>query len=221
MIISSSEGVVVRLYQPMAQTYQNAPRGEARREAILQATLDVIAAHGTDGVTHRAVAAAAGVPLSATTYWFTSRDDLLENALRFAAHGEIERLERLVFELASQELTAAEWARALAAALAGQLDAYRERQLALFELALESARHPALRPEAQQVRATHLRLAEMGARAAGSDDPRADAPIIVATVAGLMFDQLAAPVRDFEGDLLRPALERLFERLVAGVQQPA
>jgi TetR/AcrR family transcriptional regulator, regulator of biofilm formation and stress response len=212
---------MVRLSQPMAQTYQDAPRGEARREAILRSTLEVIAAHGTDGVTHRAVAAGAGVPLSATTYWFSSRDDLLEETLRFAARAEVERLERLVVELATRELTVAEWAEALAAALAGELDAHRERQLALFELALEAARRPALRPEAQQVRATHLRLAEMGARAAGSDDPAADAPIIVAAVAGLIFDQVAAPVPDFERDLLRPALERLFERLVAGARQPA
>ena len=212
---------MVRLYQPMAQTYQNAPRGEARREAILRATLDVIAAHGTDGVTHRAVAAAAGVPLSATTYWFSSRDELLEETLRFAALAEVERFERLVLELATRELTVAEWAAALAAALAGELDAHRTRHLALFELALEAARRPALRPEAQQVRATHLRLAEMGARAAGSADPAADAPIIVATVSGLMFDQLAAPGPEFEAEVLRPALERLFERLVAGAPQPA
>ena len=68
---------------------------------------------------------------------------------------------------------------------------------------------------------THLRLAEMGARAAGSDDPAADAPIIVATVSGLMFEQLAAPRPGFEAEVLRPALERLFERLVAGAAQPA
>ena len=68
---------MVRLYLQVAQMYQDAPRGEARRDAILRATLEVIAAHGTDGVTHRAVAARAGVPLSATTYWVSSRDDLL------------------------------------------------------------------------------------------------------------------------------------------------
>jgi DNA-binding transcriptional regulator YbjK len=212
---------MVRLYQLMAQKYQNAPRGEARREAILRATLELIAAHGTDGVTHRAVAGAAGVPLSATTYWFSSRDELLEETLRYAARAEVERFERLVLELATQELSLAQWAEALAAALAGELDAHRGRQLALFELALEAARRPSLRPEAQQVRATHVRLAEMGARAAGSDDPAADAPIIVTAVTGLMFDQLAAPVDDFERERLRPALERLFERLVSGAPQPA
>ena len=52
-------------------------------------------------------------------------------------------------------------------------------------------------------------------------DPAADAPIIVSTVTGLMFDQLAAPGPEFEREVLRPALERLFERLVAGTPQPA
>ncbi len=212
---------MVRLYLEVAQMYQDAPRGEARRDAILRATLEVIAAHGTDGVTHRAVAALAGVPLSATTYWFSSRDELLEETLRFAAREEVERFERLVVDLATRELSVSEWAQAMAAALAGELDAHRTRHLALYELGLEAARRPALRPEAAQVRATHLRLAEMGARAVGSDDPSADAPIIVAAVSGLMFEELAAPAPGFERDRLRPALERLFERLVAGVPQPA
>ena len=124
-------------------------------------------------------------------------------------------------DLATRELSVSEWAQAMAAALAGELGAHRTRHLALYELGLEAARRPALRPEAAQVRATHLRLAEMGARAAGSDDPSADAPIIVAAVSGLMFEELAAPRPGFERDRLRPALERLFERLVAGAPQPA
>jgi DNA-binding transcriptional regulator YbjK len=205
----------------MAQTYQRAPRGEARREALLRATLDVIAGHGADGVTHRAVAAAAGVPLSATTYWFSSRDELLEETLRFAAQEEVDRFERLVVELATRELELGEWAEALAAALAGELETHRTRHLALFELALEAARRPALRPEAEQVRAMHLRLAELGARAAGSDDPAADAPIIVAAMTGLVFGELSGPTPGFEQELLKPALERLFDRLVAGAPQPA
>jgi DNA-binding transcriptional regulator YbjK len=201
--------------------YQDAPRGEARREAILQATLEVIAEHGTDGVTHRAVAAQAGVPLSATTYWFSSREDLLEETLRYAAREEVDRFERLVLDLAPRDLSAREWAEALAATVAGELRAHRARHQALFELGLEAGRRPALRPEALEVRATHLRLAELGARAGGSDDPAADAPIIVAALSGLVFEELAAPSPGFEEDRLRPALERLFERLVAGTPQPA
>ena len=42
------------------------------------------------------------MPLSATTYWFSSRDDLLEEALRYAARAEIERFEHLVVDLATE-----------------------------------------------------------------------------------------------------------------------
>ena len=201
--------------------YQRAPRGEARREAILRATLSVIAAHGTDGVTHRAVAAEAGVPLSATTYWFDSRDELLEETLRFAAREETERLERIVLDLAPRDLDVRAWAQALAELLLHEIEAAPERHMALYELGMEAARNPALRPEVEQMHAAQLNLAELGARAAGSDDPAADAPIIVAALFGLLFAQLATPRKGYERDVLRPALERLFERLVAAVASPA
>jgi TetR/AcrR family transcriptional regulator, regulator of biofilm formation and stress response len=192
-----------------------APKGEARREAILRATLSVIAAHGTDGLTHRAVAAEAGVPLSATTYWFSSRDELLEETLRFAAREETERLERIVLDLAPRELSVGEWAEALSSLLMSEFAAEPERHMALYELGIEAARNPALRPEVERMHAAQLRLAELGARAAGSDDPAADAPIIVAALFGLLFAQMAIPHPRYERDVLRPALERLFERLVA------
>ncbi|MCW0456754.1 MULTISPECIES: TetR/AcrR family transcriptional regulator [Xanthomonas] len=48
-----------------------------RKEAIEQAALRVILDHGVTGTTFRKVAEAAGVPLSATTYYFGSMHDLL------------------------------------------------------------------------------------------------------------------------------------------------
>ena len=47
-------------------------KGERRKDEILAATLRLIGARGADAVTHRAVAEEAGVPLSATTYYFAS-----------------------------------------------------------------------------------------------------------------------------------------------------
>src|SRR5918997_48515 len=78
-----------------AQMYQ---KGERRREEILRATLRVIGARGADAVTHRAVAREAGVPASATTYYFSSKDELLEQTFLLAAREETERLERLVLD---------------------------------------------------------------------------------------------------------------------------
>jgi DNA-binding transcriptional regulator YbjK len=53
-----------------------------RRSTILDATLRLIATDGVDSVTHRRVAAAAGVPLGSTTYYFDSREQLLREAFR-------------------------------------------------------------------------------------------------------------------------------------------
>lgn len=58
---------------------------EQRRIAILQAALRVLVRDGVRGVRHRAVAAEAGVPLSATTYYFKDIHDLLADALTFFA----------------------------------------------------------------------------------------------------------------------------------------
>ena len=174
----------------------------------------MIGEHGADAVTHRAVATAAGLPLSATTYWFSSRDELLEESLRLAAREEVGRLERLVLDLAPRELSIGEWADAVAAELGGDLARDRSRHVALGELALEAGRRPKLREEVQRWHTAHLRLAELGLRAAGSDDPVSDAPIVVAALSGFVMAQLSLPDAGFEREVLRPALERLFSRLV-------
>ena len=57
-------------------------RGEDRRAAILDAALRLIATNGVDSITHRRVAAEAGVPLGSTTYYFDSREQLLREAFR-------------------------------------------------------------------------------------------------------------------------------------------
>jgi TetR/AcrR family transcriptional regulator, regulator of biofilm formation and stress response len=195
---------------------QRQPRGERRREEILRATLRLIGARGADAVTHRAVAEEAGVPLSATTYYFASKEELLEQTLLLAAREETERLERLVLELAPQPLSAADWASAVAAQLAGDVEAEPATHVALFELGLEAARREPLRAELQRWQDAHLRLAEMGCRAIGSDDPELDASVVVATLTGLMLQQLAGGREDFEEAVMRPALERLLGRLAAG-----
>ncbi len=191
-------------------------KGERRREELLRATLRLIGAHGADAVTHRAVAAEAGVPLSATTYYFDSKEQLLQQALLLAAREETERLERLVLSLAPQSLGVAEWAAAVASVVAQSVREDPATQVALFELGLESTRTPALRAELVDWQSAHLRLAEMGCRAVGSDEPALDATIVVAAIAGLMLEQLASDSESFEEDVLRPALERLFARIAAG-----
>jgi TetR/AcrR family transcriptional regulator, regulator of biofilm formation and stress response len=192
-------------------------RGEARREAILRATLAIIGERGPDAVTHRAVAERAGLPLSATTYWFASKDELLQEALLLAAREEVERLERVVLDLAPRELDVLEWARAVSAVLAEDLQSDPARHVAFTELALEGTRRPWLGAEVARWHDAQLRLAELGLRAAGAPNPRRDAPLVVAAISGFMLGQLVNPAADFEERVFRPALERLFTRLTERV----
>lgn len=57
------------------------PKGVARRAMILEAAITVISEQGLEALSHRRVAAAAGVPLTATTYYFESLDELRSAAL--------------------------------------------------------------------------------------------------------------------------------------------
>jgi DNA-binding transcriptional regulator YbjK len=194
-------------------------KGEQRREAILRATLRVIGAHGADSVTHRAVATEAGVPLSATTYYFDSKEQLLQQSLLLAAREETERLELLVGELTPMSLTAREWAAAVAGHISADVREDPAKHVALFELALEATRTALLREEVGEWQAAHLRLAELGCRAVGSPDPELDARIVVAALTGLMLEQLASGRPDFGDAVMQPALERLFARL-SGEPEP-
>lgn len=65
---------------------------EQRRVAILQAALRVMVRDGVRGVRHRAVAQEAGVPLSATTYYFKDIHDLLADALTLYAREVMENV---------------------------------------------------------------------------------------------------------------------------------
>lgn len=68
-------------------------RGQERRDALTAAATSVLDDHGPGAFTARAVAAAAGLPLAAVSYYFPRLDDLLAAAtdavLRgWIAHGE-------------------------------------------------------------------------------------------------------------------------------------
>ncbi len=59
------------------------PGPDSVRERIMLATLQLVDEQGVDAVTHRAVAARAGVSPGSTTHHFSSRLDLLREAFRY------------------------------------------------------------------------------------------------------------------------------------------
>ncbi|GAB2724850.1 TetR/AcrR family transcriptional regulator [Arthrobacter bambusae] len=69
-----------------------------RRDRIIEATLDLIAAEGVAGTSHRKVAALADVPLGSMTYHFAGMDELLHEAFTRFATRISDRFERRMNE---------------------------------------------------------------------------------------------------------------------------
>jgi DNA-binding transcriptional regulator YbjK len=116
----------------------------ARRREIVTAAVRAIAAVGVGNVTHRRIAALAGVPLGSTTYYFPTLDDLVEAALR-----EATEMARAELEAWAEELTVSRDLPDTFATLASTYVENREQALLEYELYLAAARTPELRPIAQ------------------------------------------------------------------------
>ncbi|GAA2430472.1 TetR/AcrR family transcriptional regulator [Streptomyces macrosporus] len=117
---------------------------EGRRRAIVEAACALIPEVGVGGLTHRLVAARAGVPLGATTYYFKTLDDLSEAALEHIARSSAEDLRAWAEALRGSADVAA-----TVAALTEEYLADRPRALAEMELYLAAVHRPELRPLAR------------------------------------------------------------------------
>ncbi|HEU4955888.1 MAG TPA: TetR family transcriptional regulator [Gemmatimonadales bacterium] len=115
----------------------------ARRAALVDAAIEVLAREGARGLTFRAVDTEAGVPNGTASNYFANRDDLLTQA-----GGRVyERLqpEPGVFASALEGARDRAKVTALMHELVGRLSAFRSGYLALLELRLEATRRPELR----------------------------------------------------------------------------
>jgi DNA-binding transcriptional regulator YbjK len=87
---------------PPIMTTASTPKGERRRQALVEAAVELLVERGFDAVRHRAVAERAGLPLASTTYYFDSLDDLVSAAVEWHARGELERGRELLAALPGQ-----------------------------------------------------------------------------------------------------------------------
>jgi DNA-binding transcriptional regulator YbjK len=130
-----------------ARTDGRKARGEKRRAEIIAAALRVIERDGVAGVSHRAVAAEARVPLASTSYHFATLDDLLIATLLSCAKDMATEVYWMIDHVRSHGRDpAAEVSALIAEAIGPQ----RGRTIAEYELYLLAARRPALRPAARR-----------------------------------------------------------------------
>jgi AcrR family transcriptional regulator len=186
-----------------------------RERPLMEATLRIIGRAGLDGVTHRAVAAEAGMSVGAVTHHFESRDVLVEAALQFALTREMKRLHALALSLQSKAFDAESWVEALVNWYARELQTGTETHIACYEAFLAAARGARHRPIVVEWFETWRQSAELALRAAGSSNPRRHADLFVAALIGILLKQLAAPRRDFRRQA-KAALLELVGGLTAG-----
>lgn len=176
---------------PVARPSQE--RGRRRRATLLEAAVGLLQEGGFTAVTHRAVAQRAGLPLAATTYYFTSRDELVAEAFALLVAGELHGM-RGRLEEATPDETPEGLATALVVAMGSGAgpgdDGDRLRRLGLWQLYLQAGRDPALQVIARQWTDGCDAVVAEALRRAGYPPGRHAARIIGVLLAGLWMEHL-------------------------------
>lgn len=166
-------------------------KAQARRDALLSATVAVAAESGYAGITHRAVTEKAGLPLATVSYFFSSIDDLAREAIRVAMAADVEQQLALATRLAAEHRSPDEIAAAFTATAAPR----RPDSIALFEAFLTAARNPEHQAESGAAIDSAREVAAAALRAAGAPEPDRIVAAFAALTHGLALHELAAPDR--------------------------
>lgn len=140
----------------------------------------MVARSGLDGVTYRSVAAEAGVSHGAASYHFSTRDEMIQEALQWASRHSIQ------LSQISTDGTLAD----LASDLPGLMSSYPEESMFSFELVLEAVRRPEL---AADVRASYYEFIDAirgSLERLGFGDDLPLARVVFAAVDGLSVQHL-------------------------------
>ncbi|QXV59519.1 TetR/AcrR family transcriptional regulator [Amycolatopsis sp. TNS106] len=165
-----------------------------RKAMIGDAAIEVIAAEGMRGLTHRAVDRFAGLPAGSTSYYARTRAALLELAI-----SRMIELDEVTLDPPPGRL--AEYVAGFAHAA---ITNGRTRMLARYEFALEATRRPELREAYDRGGLVIRRRCAEVLAGCGSAEPERHARVLVAWLEGTVFDALAGT-----GSLRPPGLEEL------------
>jgi DNA-binding transcriptional regulator YbjK len=199
-------------------------KGERTRLGILEGALRVIADEGLRGVTHRAVAAQAGVQLSLTTYYFKDIHTLIEEAFELFCQRSRPTNERIwsglfayldrfptgeLRKTAVREKIAEHLSQAatdiLVEGVLHNPDGLKVEQ-ALFSSVLQS---PSLREIAAKHRLSLLAPLVEICRRFNRHDPELDAELLLDTMTRLEYEALLREPDDIDREHIHRLLRRL------------
>ena len=156
------------------------PYGEGR-EALMAATIDVVAEKGLRGVTYRAIAGRARVNHTLVTHHFGSIEGLLAATMEWA-------IEQSIRESGLERIT--DFNEAFADSLIESVTREPELQLFQFEMLLESRRSPELRSQVEKLYSSYMSTVEQALKKQGLDTAHQAAIAIFAALDGLMLQFL-------------------------------
>ena len=182
------------------------------REAVVDATLRIVAREGVAAVSHRRVAAEAGVALSSTTWHFATKAEILEAALRSAARREVEGIAAIADRLGGTDFDASAWADALGDWLVGQVTTERDLAVALYRLQVELLGTPGALEVHREWGEGLRAVGERVLASSPTSSPALDVRLVVAALDGLWMGALSAGEQDV--DWLRLALRRQLRALL-------
>lgn len=122
---------------------QTTSRGARRRDALVSAAADLLLESGPTALTARAVAARAGAPLAATTYYFADQGQLARSAAERVAQDHLQVAAEAVRAVDADASAAGVAEQVLAIAL-GPHTRERASVLAMYDRTLAVAAHASL-----------------------------------------------------------------------------
>ena len=195
-----------------AATSPRAEASERVRGAIVAATVRIAAREGISAVTHRRVAAEAGVALSSTTWHFATKADILIAALRWTARREVERIAAIAERLEDDDFDPGAWAEELSDWLLEQVTGERDLAVALYRLQIELLGRPEARDVHEEWGESLRALGERVLASSRTITPDLDTRIVAAVLDGLRLRALSAGETDT--GWLRPAVQRQLRALL-------
>lgn len=204
---------------------------EQRRQAILDAAMRIIVRDGVRAVRHRAVAAEAQVPLSATTYYFKDIDDLISDTFsRFVERsaGQLSEFWAGIQSTLEDMLLRCDGSEPARRQLAGEIAElavqYVQHQLRerRDHLLAEQAflREALLNPRLRDLAHAHRQILQQGIThffvAIGSRQPEQDALLLTATIMQMEYQGLLDGIENLDSQAMLAILNR-YMNLVLGL----
>ncbi|HEX7305199.1 TetR/AcrR family transcriptional regulator [Lentzea sp.] len=166
-------------------------RNEARRTALLDAAVDVLAEEGARGLTYRAIDAKAGVPAGTASNYFANRDELMSEVMT-RVHDRLMPSDESVAESLALPRD-----RSLTVKFMHDIirraDADKACYLAMMELRLEATRRPGIREALTRTIAENIEANVAFNEESALPGDRMTVVSLYFAMTGLIYERLTLP----------------------------